>query len=64
MEYWPLIEVVKIYVKSPVLESGAVLVDLPGVHDSNPARAAVARKYMRKCTSLWVGEGLFDLIEK
>lgn len=28
MEYWPLIKVVKIFVRSPVLESGLVLVDL------------------------------------
>jgi len=28
MEYWPLIKVVKVFVKSPVLESGLVVVDL------------------------------------
>jgi hypothetical protein len=28
MEYWPLIKVVKVFVKSPILESGLVLVDL------------------------------------
>lgn len=28
MEYWPLVKVVNIFVKSPVLESGLVLVDL------------------------------------
>lgn len=28
MEYWPLIKVVKVFVKSPVLQSGLVLVDL------------------------------------
>jgi hypothetical protein len=28
MEYWPLIKVVKVFVRSPVLESGLVLVDL------------------------------------
>ncbi|KAF2878206.1 hypothetical protein BDV95DRAFT_479698 [Massariosphaeria phaeospora] len=54
MEYWPLIKVVKIYTKSPALSTGAVIVDLPGVHDSNAARAAVAQGYMKQCTGLWI----------
>lgn len=33
MEYWPLIKVVRIYCKAPALSTGAVVVDLPGVHD-------------------------------
>lgn len=52
--YWPLIKVVKIYVKSPVLSTGCVLVDLPGMHDSNVARAAVAAAYMKETTGLWI----------
>ncbi|KAF5847933.1 hypothetical protein GGP41_009209 [Bipolaris sorokiniana] len=54
MEYWPLIKVVKIYTKSSALSTGAVIVDLPGVHDSNAARAAVAQGYMKQCTGLWI----------
>lgn len=54
MEYWPLIKVVKIYTKSGALSTGAVIVDLPGVHDSNAARAAVAQGYMKQCTGLWI----------
>jgi hypothetical protein len=54
VEYWPLIKVVKIYTKSPALSTGAVIVDLPGVHDSNAARAAVAQGYMKQCTGLWI----------
>jgi hypothetical protein len=54
MEFWPLIKVVKIYTKSPALSTGAVIVDLPGVHDSNAARAAVAQGYMKQCTGLWI----------
>ncbi|KAF2744553.1 hypothetical protein M011DRAFT_479853 [Sporormia fimetaria CBS 119925] len=53
-EFWPLIKVVKIYAKSPALETGAVIVDLPGVHDSNAARSAVAQGYMKQCTGLWI----------
>ncbi|RMZ67743.1 tat pathway signal sequence [Pyrenophora seminiperda CCB06] len=52
--YWPLIKVVRIYTKSPALSTGAVIVDLPGVHDSNAARAAVAQGYLKHCTGLWI----------
>ncbi|KAL2164209.1 hypothetical protein VTH06DRAFT_3425 [Thermothelomyces fergusii] len=54
LEFWPLIKVVKIFVRSPILESGLVLVDLPGVHDSNAARSAVASKYIEECSGLWI----------
>ena len=54
MEYWPLIRVVRIHIKAPALATGAVIVDLPGVHDSNQARAAVAQSYMKQCTGLWI----------
>ncbi|KAK3940378.1 Dynamin family-domain-containing protein [Diplogelasinospora grovesii] len=54
MEFWPLIKVVKIFVRTPLLESGLVLVDLPGVQDANAARSAVAAKYIERCTGLWV----------
>lgn len=50
MEFWPLIKVVRIYTKADALSTGAVIVDLPGVHDSNAARAAVAAGYMKQCT--------------
>jgi DNA repair exonuclease SbcCD ATPase subunit len=53
-EFWPLIKVVKIYTRAPALSTGAVIVDLPGVHDSNAARAAVADHYMKQCTGLWI----------
>ncbi|KAF2995752.1 hypothetical protein E8E14_003295 [Neopestalotiopsis sp. 37M] len=54
MEYWPLIKVVRIYTKATALSTGAVIVDLPGVQDSNAARAAVAANYMKACTGLWI----------
>ncbi|KIW12407.1 hypothetical protein PV08_09684 [Exophiala spinifera] len=54
MEFWPLIRVVRLYVKAAALATGAVIVDLPGVHDSNQARAAVAQGYMKQCTGLWI----------
>jgi hypothetical protein len=54
MEYWPLIKVVRIFTKASALATGACLVDLPGVQDSNAARAAVAANYMKACTGLWI----------
>jgi hypothetical protein len=54
MEFWPLIKVVRLYVKAPALSTGAVIVDLPGVHDSNAARSAVAEDYIKQCTGLWI----------
>lgn len=54
MELWPLIKVVRLYTRSDALSTGAVVVDLPGVHDSNAARAAVAENYIKQCTGLWI----------
>ncbi|KAE8368221.1 hypothetical protein BDV27DRAFT_168356 [Aspergillus caelatus] len=51
---WPLIRVVRIYVKAKALSTGAVLVDLPGIFDSNAARVAVAEDYMKRCSAHWV----------
>ena len=53
-ELWPLIRVVRLYIRSKALATGAVIVDLPGVHDSNQARAAVAQSYIKSCTGLWI----------
>lgn len=52
MEYWPLIKVVRIFCKAAALATDAVIVDLPGVQDSNAARAAVAANYMKSCTGI------------
>jgi hypothetical protein len=57
MEFWPLIKVVRIYTKAEALSTGAVIVDLPGVHDSNAARAAVAagkkNLHLHVCLQKW-----------
>lgn len=42
-EYWPLIRVVRLHVRSSALATGAVIVDLPGVHDSNAARKYISK---------------------
>ena len=52
--HWPLVRVIRIYTKAPALSTGATLVDLPGIFDSNAARIAVAEEYMKKCSAHWV----------
>ncbi|KAI0168301.1 hypothetical protein BJ166DRAFT_611252 [Pestalotiopsis sp. NC0098] len=54
LQYWPLIKVVRMFIKADVLSTGAVIVDLPGVQDSNAARAAVAENYIKNCKYVWV----------
>ncbi|KAB5558331.1 hypothetical protein GE09DRAFT_108788 [Coniochaeta sp. 2T2.1] len=54
MAYWPLVKVVRIYLKAKVLSTGTVLVDLPGVQDSNAARSAVADRFKEECSSIWI----------
>ncbi|KAI0370298.1 hypothetical protein BV20DRAFT_966971 [Pilatotrama ljubarskyi] len=52
--YWPLVRHVRIYVDSPILACGAVLVDLPGVGDSNAARNLIAQGYMRRANRFFI----------
>ncbi|KAK2037515.1 hypothetical protein LZ31DRAFT_636013 [Colletotrichum somersetense] len=54
MAFWPLIKVVRVFLKSEVVSTGVVLVDLPGGRDSNATRAAVAAKYVKECSRLWI----------
>ncbi|XP_062987457.1 collagen alpha-1(I) chain-like [Elgaria multicarinata webbii] len=44
-EFWPVVKCVRIRIaKAEVLKTGAVLVDLPGIRDSNAARDKVAKE--------------------
>ena len=45
MQYWPIVKHVRLRMPNcDVLGSGAVLVDLPGVRDSNAARDRIAKE--------------------
>lgn len=48
MSLWPLIKMVKLYVKADILKCGIVLVDLPGLSDVVGARARLAEEYYGK----------------
>lgn len=47
---WPLVKLVRLQVKAEVLETGIVLVDLPGSMDTNVARGALAATYTKNLT--------------
>lgn len=51
---WPLIKVGRIYLKSPILEHGVVLVDLPGLRDTNAARVKATQEYLAKADHVFV----------
>ncbi|KAH6696399.1 hypothetical protein BKA61DRAFT_683102 [Leptodontidium sp. MPI-SDFR-AT-0119] len=51
---WPFIKVMRIFLRSQVLKSGAILTDLPGFHDSNNARVKAAEDYMYECDEIFV----------
>jgi len=45
-------DMTRMHVDAEILRTGIVLVDLPGVRDSNAARAAIAEDYMRKADEI------------
>ncbi|KAI0477125.1 hypothetical protein GGR56DRAFT_673537 [Xylariaceae sp. FL0804] len=51
---WPLIKEVRVYTKSPILQNGLTLVDLPGEGDAVEARGAVAKNYYKKLAYLLI----------
>jgi len=48
---WPLVKVVRIFVKAEILKPGIILVDLPGSGDTSAARVAVAENYRKNLTA-------------
>ncbi|KAK3100746.1 hypothetical protein FSP39_024595 [Pinctada imbricata] len=63
-QYWPIVKQVRIRLPNcDVCSSGAVLVDLPGVRDSNAARDKIARDYLKKCTVVWVVSSIHRAID-
>jgi GTP-binding protein EngB required for normal cell division len=54
LNLWPLVKLVRIFVKSPFLKDGTIFVDLPGVQDINAARSAVASNYMQHCAGVMI----------
>ena len=54
-DYWPIVKHVTLKIPNcSVLGSGTVLVDLPGIRDSNPARDKIAKNVSRFCHYYYV----------
>ncbi|CAE6431599.1 unnamed protein product [Rhizoctonia solani] len=53
-QMWPLISRVRVWCNSWALETGYLLVNLPGVGDANVARNQVAKNYMKNADHVWV----------
>ncbi|KAL5349513.1 hypothetical protein ACLOAV_005808 [Pseudogymnoascus australis] len=51
---WPFVKVVRIYLDAEILNSGLVLVDLPGFHDVNSARVSIAETRLYQCDNIFV----------
>ena len=51
---WPLIKRVRVFIRHDVLADGVTLVDLPGGHDANAARAKIAEEYAVNCSGYLV----------
>lgn len=47
---WPLIKKITFGLDCPMLNDGVILVDLPGVHDSNSTRRRTVAKALAECT--------------
>ena len=53
--YWPIVRMVQAWGRDwDVLKPGSVLVDAPGVNDSNGARDRVVRQHLKKADSVWI----------
>ena len=70
---WPFIRVVRIYLRSPVLQSGLVLVDCPSLRDLNHARLCAVERYVRNCSEIFAvttmdraltDQGVVDIVRR
>nr|XP_014344341.1 PREDICTED: nuclear GTPase SLIP-GC-like isoform X2 [Latimeria chalumnae] len=54
-DLWPIVKCIQIRVpKSEVLKTGVVLVDFPGIRDSNSARNNIAKQHLKTCDAVWI----------
>jgi hypothetical protein len=52
--FWPIVKACRVYTRSDVLSSGAVLIDFPGSNDVNSARSHASETAMAQCDYLFV----------
>ncbi|KAI8626695.1 hypothetical protein F5Y19DRAFT_445793 [Xylariaceae sp. FL1651] len=51
---WPWIKKIKVYLNSYILSKGLILVDLPGLRDSNAARRHITERYFITCDEIFM----------
>ncbi|UNI24883.1 hypothetical protein JDV02_010602 [Purpureocillium takamizusanense] len=51
---WPCIRSIKVFLNAHILSKGLVLVDLPGLRDTNAARRNVTERFLRQCNEIFV----------
>ncbi|KAJ5827497.1 hypothetical protein N7447_004260 [Penicillium robsamsonii] len=52
---WPFIKLIRVYLSSPILKTGLVLADLPGLSDLNFARIRATERYLvHNCDEIFV----------
>ncbi|KAK9642093.1 hypothetical protein HCH54_007536 [Aspergillus fumigatus] len=52
---WPFVNVIRVYLRSPILRTGLVLADLPGFRDLNYARERATERYLRhSCDEVFI----------
>ncbi|KAJ6150057.1 hypothetical protein N7471_001256 [Penicillium samsonianum] len=52
---WPFIKLIRVYLSSPILRTGLVLTDLPGLRDLNFARVRATERYLaHQCDEVFI----------
>ncbi|KAI0404069.1 hypothetical protein F4802DRAFT_568804 [Xylaria palmicola] len=51
---WPWVKKIKVYLNAYILRKGLILVDLPGLEDSNAARRNITERYFINCDEIFV----------
>ncbi|OQD91133.1 hypothetical protein PENANT_c001G02645 [Penicillium antarcticum] len=52
---WPFIKLIRVYLNSPILRTGLVLTDLPGLRDLNFARVRATERYLaHQCDEVFI----------
>jgi Dynamin family len=51
---WPFIKIIRVHLNCPILNAGIILVDLPGLEDTNLARIKAAESYLFRCDHFFV----------
>jgi energy-coupling factor transporter ATP-binding protein EcfA2 len=51
---WPFIKIIRVHLESPLLQAGIVLVDLPGLQDTNAARVKATESYLFRCEHFFI----------